>query len=106
MALGTQPKRFIALILMESALIAQVGIVIGDIIGFGVSYYFTQVPMDLSAYASSMESFGINPLLYAKIYPFVFYITDLIILAATILSAVWPAVKASRLEPVRALRYV
>jgi putative ABC transport system permease protein len=106
MALGTRPEKIVWLILSESAMIALVGIVIGDILGFCVSYYFTQVPMDFSAYSKSVEAFGINPLLYARIYPFVFYVTDLIILGATILSAVYPAVKASRLSPVRALRYV
>ncbi len=62
--------------------------------------------MDLSAYSKSVEAFGINPLLYAKIYPFVFYVTDLIVLGSTLLSAVYPAARASRLSPVRALRYV
>ena len=93
MALGTKPKKIVSLILSESAMIALVGIAIGNLLGFAVSYYYTQVPIDLSAYSKSMESFGINPLLYAKIYPFVFYITDLIILAATLLSAVYPAVR-------------
>jgi putative ABC transport system permease protein len=106
MALGTRPSAIVRLIMIESGLIALVGIVVGDIIGFAASYYYTQVPMDLSMYTQTLENFGLNPLIYAKMYPWVFYVTDLIILATTLASAVWPAVKASRLSPVRALRYV
>jgi putative ABC transport system permease protein len=106
MALGTRPSQIVRLIMVESTLIALVGIVIGNIIGFLLAYHYTQVPMDFSSYSQSLETFGLNPLIYAKIYPWVFWVTDLIILGSTLLSAVYPAVKASRLSPVRALRYV
>ncbi len=106
MALGTRPSRIIRLIVVESAFIALIGIVIGDVLGFAFSYYYTQVPMDFSMYSQTLENFGLNPLIYAKIYPWVFYVTDLIILGATLASSIYPAVKASRLSPVRALRYV
>ena len=106
MALGTRPNEIIRLILMESALIALLGIIIGDMVGFGVGYYFTIHPWDLSQYSDVMWSFGIDPKIYARMYPWVFYVTDLIILASTLLAAVYPAVKASRLKPVEALRYI
>ncbi len=106
MALGTGPSQIVRLIMIESTLIALVGIIIGNIIGFLLSYHYTQVPVDFSAYSRSLENFGLNPLIYAKIYPWVFWVTDLIILGTTLLSAIYPAVKASRLSPVRALRYV
>ena len=106
MALGTRPSQIVRLIVVESALIALIGIVVGDMVGFAVSYYYTQVPMDFSMYSQTLENFGLNPLIYAKMYPWVFYVTDLIILGATLLSSIYPALKASRLSPVRALRYV
>ncbi len=106
MALGTRPSQIVRLIMVESALIGLIGIVIGDTLGFAVSYYFTQVPMNFSAESGLLENFGLNPFIYAKLYPWIFYVTDLVVLGATILSAIYPAVRASRLSPVRALRHV
>jgi putative ABC transport system permease protein len=106
MALGTRPSQIVRLIVAESALIAFIGILIGDALGFGVSYYFTRVPMNFSSRSEVLENFALNPLIYAKIYPWVFYITNLLVLGATLLSSIYPAIKASRLSPVRALRYV
>jgi putative ABC transport system permease protein len=106
MALGTRPSRIVGIIMAESALIALVGIVIGDALGFAVSYYFTQVPINFSAHSEVLENFGLNPLIYARMYPQIFYVTDLAVLGVTLASAVYPAVKASRLAPVRALRHV
>ncbi|MBN1882164.1 MAG: ABC transporter permease [Deltaproteobacteria bacterium] len=106
MALGTRPNEIIRLIMMESALIAFLGIIIGDMVGFGVAYYFTIHPWDFSQYSDVMWSFGIDPKIYARMYPWVFYVTDMIILGSTLLAAVYPAVKASRLRPVQALRYI
>jgi putative ABC transport system permease protein len=106
MALGTRPSQIVRLIMIESTLIALIGIVIGDALGFAVSYYFTQVPMNFSVHSELLENFGLNPLIYAKMYPWIFYVTDLTVLGVTLASAVYPAIKASRLSPVRALRYV
>jgi len=106
MAIGTKPREIISLVLMESALIGLFGIVIGDLIGFGIGYYSTQVPLDFSAYSESFENFGIDPLMYGKLYVWMFYVTDLIIFVSTILASIYPAIKAARLKPVKALRYI
>jgi ABC-type lipoprotein release transport system permease subunit len=106
MAIGTKPGEIRKLVLFESAFIAVIGIVIGNILGFFLCYYFTQVPMDLSGYAETFESFGIDPKIYGIIYAWMFYITNGIILASTLLASLYPAIKASRLEPVKALRYI
>jgi ABC-type lipoprotein release transport system permease subunit len=106
MALGTKPGDLIRLILTESFFIAVLGIVIGNIIGFAIAYYFSVVPIDLSSYSASLESFGMDPHIYTKLYVWIFLLTDLVIIFSTLLSALYPAFKASRLKPVRALRYV
>ena len=106
MALGTRPRDIVRLIMTESALIALLGIVIGNILGYAVVFYFTQVPIDFSAYSEAISSFGIDPLVYAKMDFWIFVITDLIIVGSTLLAAVFPAIKASRLKPVEAIRYI
>ncbi len=106
MALGTKPREIIRLIMCESALIALLGIVIGNLIGFGFAFYFTKIPIDFSAYSEVVSSFGLDPLIYARMYPWVFYVSDSIILVSTLLAAIYPAVKAANLKPVDALRHV
>jgi putative ABC transport system permease protein len=106
MALGTKPRDIVKLVLIESAFIAILGIIIGNFLGFGITYYFTIVPIDLAKYAETLATFGMDTEVYTKIYVWVFVITDIVILFSTLLSALYPAIKASRLKPVRALRYV
>ncbi|MBN1574265.1 MAG: ABC transporter permease [Deltaproteobacteria bacterium] len=106
MALGTKPANLVRLILTESFFIAVLGVIVGNILGFAIAYYYTVVPFDLSSYSASLETFGMDPYIYTKIYVWVFLLTDIIIVLSTLLSALYPAIKASRLKPVRALRYV
>jgi ABC-type lipoprotein release transport system permease subunit len=82
----------------------------GTIIGL-VTAYLIHLPLgsygiDLSLFADSLESFGMGAVLYPTLSIDNFIITLITIPFIAVLGAVYPAIKAVRLEPVYALRYV
>ncbi len=104
LSLGTQPRRIFGMILLEALLISLIGATAGALLGSGVSAYVVQHPINLSG--SSMESFeswGIKPLFYAKLSWGIAVYPALIVLGLGVLIALWPALRAARIEPVEAL---
>jgi ABC-type lipoprotein release transport system permease subunit len=103
-AIGMRGRRIMSIFLAESSLLAVGGIALGLIIG-GVSVaYFTRfgIPLDV-------ENFGITGMLFAdKIYTLL-TVQDTVRLTlmtfiVTLLAGLYPAVLASRMQPVAALR--
>lgn len=104
MAIGMKKGKIFSMIMYESIMISLTGGIIGMIIGATVSLYFEKVGIDVSAYASAMESFGIDTVMYPNLsLSFFISITVLVILTG-ILSAIYPAKKALKLNPSEALR--
>ena len=103
-AIGMRGRRVMAIFLAESGLLAVGGILLGLAIGGAVVAYFTRygIPLDV-------ENFGITGMLFRdKIYALLtiedtFRLT-LMTLIVTLLAGLYPAVLASRMEPVAALR--
>jgi putative ABC transport system permease protein len=103
-AIGTRPVEIFRIILMESVLLGTLGGITGLVLGLIPSLYFTRVPVDLSSYAESLEEFGVEPYMYARLEPRMILATLAIILFITLVMTVFPAIRAARTSPVQVLR--
>jgi len=101
-ALGMKGRRIMALFLAESSLLAVGGIIMGLILGGLVVAYFTK-------FGFYVANFGVTGFLISNTIYTDLTLKDTVTLTimafiVTLLAGVYPAVLASRLEPVAALR--
>ncbi len=105
LSIGTTPGQVVAMVLVESFFIALLGIALGCAAGWGLSYYFQVNPIDYSDYAKEMAVWGVTTVTYpADATALNLSMTALITLALAMMFSVFPARRASRLEPVQAIR--
>lgn len=104
MAIGTTPKRLSKILLMESACITLIGILIGLALGSGITFYFQTHGIQLPSETSDLLSqFGVPEQIYPKLTLISLSFGPLAVLTITMLTALYPAVKVWRLEPVEAM---
>ena len=104
MAIGMSNKKIFTMILAEAAYLGISGTAIGLVAAFAVFMPLSYSGWNLAMFSESLKSLGIG----TTIYP-IFTISSLIntvviIPAATILGAVYPAMRAVKLQPVEAIR--
>ncbi len=104
MAIGMKKGRTFSLIILETILLSLSGGVVGILLGYGTISLFAKIGIDLSFIAQSMESFGAESMLYPTL-PFDLYVilTIMIVVTANI-AAIFPAWKATHLQPAEAVR--
>jgi ABC-type lipoprotein release transport system permease subunit len=101
-AIGMKSRRIMAMFLAESSLLAVGGIILGLILGGLTVAYF-------SRYGFYIGDFGITGVLFSDTIRAELTLDDTITLSilalvVTLLASLYPAVLASRMEPVEALR--
>lgn len=106
MALGCGRLQLAGMVVIESVLLGGAGIVIGVVIGLSLVHYFHGTGIDLSAQMDSITRFYLNPVVRTEIDTDHLLNTVLAVLGAALLAAAWPAIRASRLEPVEAISHV
>lgn len=105
MALGTNRIKIFLLIFLETTFLTLAGTPVGIFIGWGTIVYFNKHGLDLSGMGQEMmNSFGFGTMIYPE-FP-----TDkltgvlIIVIGTALISCLFPAVKALKLQPVEALR--
>lgn len=104
-ALGMHGKELVRLFLLEGAFISAIGAAVGVILGVVFTIYFGRIGID---FTDAMQ--GVDMEISAMLYPelsvpktiFVYFYSVAIACAATLI----PSRKASRIQPVEALRYI
>ena len=104
-ALGTKKIKIFLLVLLETIFLTLAGTPIGILIGWLVINYYNKHGLDFSGVGREMmSSFGFGSMIYPE-FPFDKLTGVLLIVSVTaIVSCLFPAIKALKLQPVEALR--
>lgn len=106
LALGSSRRRVLHWIETESVLLAGVGSLMGTALGAVLvwwgSFGFTLPGM----YEDVVKTLGLNPNLYLRMSPGEALLSAAMMFAIALAAAAYPGWKASRLEPVEAMRFV
>jgi putative ABC transport system permease protein len=103
-AIGMNKKRVFSMIMLESVFLSIIGGVIGMILSYIVIVITSKTGIDLSQYAEGFGALGYSAQIYPKISAGFFVIVTILIIFTGVVSSIYPALKALRLNPVEAIR--
>ena len=108
MALGQNGKQLFAVVVTEAVQIALVSAVVGVAVGLGLHFWVASVGIDMGAMADDYQIAGIilEGRIYSTLTPWVVTKWTLVVMGLVMVSAVYPALRAARLNPLEAMHHV
>lgn len=104
MAIGMNKKRVFLMIMTESVFLTFTGAIVGMVFSGLMLQFLGHTGIDFSMFAEGFEAIGYAAIVYPSV-SVVDYISIIVLVFLTgIISAIWPARKALKLNPVEALR--
>lgn len=105
-AVGMHKSSVFYMILLETIFLSLVGGPAGLLLGFLTNTWFGVRGMDLSAYAKSLEQLGFDAVFYPELDPVQYPILMVVVMVTALLGAIYPAIKAIKLNPVESIRKI
>jgi ABC-type lipoprotein release transport system permease subunit len=103
-AIGMNKRRVFNMIMLESIFLSMVGGVAGMIVSKLIISITATRGINFANYTEGLEAFGFTAHIYPSITPLFFITVTLLIIATGVLSSIYPALKALKLDPAEALR--
>lgn len=106
LALGTKPRQIIIMVATESFLLGFFGVILGTLLGTGLILFFASYGINLSVISHALNSFYIGSIIYTRLNVVSIALYAAVVLLVSILISIFPAIKASRLSPIEAIRHI
>jgi ABC-type lipoprotein release transport system permease subunit len=104
MAIGMNRSRIFRMIMLETVFLTLVGAVAGMLAGWTIIGALGKSGIHFTSWGEGFEAIGFAAVVYPVISPSFFIIITILVIVTAIISSIWPARKALKLNPVEALR--
>ena len=104
MAIGMNRRRIFKMIMLETIFLTIVGAIAGILSGMVITGVLHNTGIHFTGWGEGFEAIGFAARVYPVVTPEFFLFTTLMVIVTAIISSVWPARKALKLNPVEALR--
>jgi len=105
-AIGMKNRPLFAMIMIEAFYLGAIGTGIGFVLSLALYVPLAETGVDLSMFSDGLRSFGVGAVIYPVMTAGVVINALVVVPVVALLGAIYPAVKAVRLEPMSAIRYV
>jgi ABC-type lipoprotein release transport system permease subunit len=106
LSVGMPQLKLVTLVLFETVFITIIGILLGNLLGLAVNWYFSVNPYVFTGeYATMMEEYGFLPQMRSIVSASSFINTSFSVLVISLLSALYPMYRVNSLEPLKGIRY-
>jgi ABC-type lipoprotein release transport system permease subunit len=104
MAIGMNKKRVFNMIMLESIFLTLTGAVAGMIFSGIIVQILSRTGINFEMWSEGFEALGYSAIVYPSVTWFNYVIITAMVIATGMISSIWPARKALKLNPVEALR--
>ena len=104
MAIGMNRRRIFKMIMLETIFLTFVGAMAGILSGWAITEALGKTGIHFAGWGEGFEAIGFAARVYPVVTPEFFVFTTIMVIATAIISSIWPARKALKLNPVEALR--
>jgi len=105
LAMGQRPRGIVTLILCEALFLGLVAGAVGSLAGWAACHYLAAQGLDLSHFTSANRYFAAGHVIRARLLVPDLLLANLVAVMTALLAGLLPAWRASRLQPVEALRF-
>jgi len=103
-AIGMNKRKVFSMIMLESVFLSVTGGFTGMIVGWLTVLLSARNGINFAQYAEGMEAFGYSAHVYPEISGEFFIMITIMIIITGIVSSIYPALKALKLDPAEAIR--
>lgn len=103
MAVGMRRRRLFTMIMVETLFLSISGSVAGAVLGALSLAWAGHTGIDLAWFAEGLTMYGMSSMLYPAVHPVIYPTLGAMVVFASFLAALYPAIKAVRLVPSAAL---